>query len=255
MSALIPAAASRAIRQAASGRLALALALLGGVASTALGLKLGWRYGLPILQLLAGYPLMALLLIEQRRGRAIGAMLAWAAAISVTVIVWVAADPARTGAAILLGPSYWQEMRQWLETGVGCESSPRCFLPQHLLHLGLFALAGLASAGIGALAMGAVLMNYMSFYVGQVTAWSREPALAALLAWHPWALARVIGFVILGVLISEPLLRRLRVLTAAPRDPKPLALLALALLVFDAALKAGLAPTWRLLILQRAAWP
>jgi len=45
------------------------------------------------------------------------------------------------------------------------------------------------------------------------------------------------------------------VLTAAPRDPKPLALLALALLVFDAALKAGLAPTWRLLILQRAAWP
>ena len=240
---------------AAAGWPAHLLALLGGAASTAAGLALGWRWVLPLLQVVAGYPIMAWQLGAGRRGRAVGAMLIWAAGISVTVIGGVVAAPPAHGSAILFGPAYWQEMSRWIQTGVGCESNPRCWLPQHALHLGLFLVLGLASAGIGALAMGALLINYMSYYVGQLAALSPDPVLVACLAWHPWALLRVVAFVILGVLVAEPLLRRLRPGERPARDATALAAAALGLLLLDGLLKYMLAPSWRLLLGQRVLWP
>ena len=57
------------------------------------------------------------------------------------------------------------EMRAWILTGTGAETSPRRFLPQHAAHLALFVASSLATASVLSIALGAVLMNYMSLYV------------------------------------------------------------------------------------------
>src|SRR4051812_7797030 len=67
---------------------------------------------------------------------------------------------------ILNGPEYKAEMRDWIVNGVGRESTPSQFVPQHLKHLGAFLLLTVASGGYLGLAMGAYLLGYMSFYVG-----------------------------------------------------------------------------------------
>ena len=64
------------------------------------------------------------------------------------------------------------------------------------------------SVSAGAIVMGALLMNQMSFYVAAlakagVPAWG-----VALLGWSPWAIARVAAFATLGVLLAEPLFAR-----------------------------------------------
>jgi hypothetical protein len=71
-----------------------------------------------------------------------------------------------------------------------------------------------------------------------------------VLAWHPWAVIRVISFVVIGVVLSAPLLSRLgkfRVDWAAARS---LLLGAGAGLLADVVLKTLLAPAWQRLLLR-----
>ena len=87
--------------------------------------------------------------------------------------------------------------------------------------------------------MGAAMVNYMDFFVPSYGA--AAGGMTALLAWFPWALCRVMAFVILGVLAAEPLVRRLR--TGAWRRFAPgtrrLVALAGAWLLLDALLVAA----------------
>ena len=100
-------------------------------------------------------------------------------------------------------------MFAWVMTGQGAESTPSQFIPQQAGHAALFSGLALATGGVAAMPMGAVLMNYMGHYVGALAASSRRPALTMVLAWHPWAVIRVISFVVIGVVLSVPLLSRL----------------------------------------------
>jgi hypothetical protein len=49
----------------------------------------------------------------------------------------------------------------------------------------------------------------MGYYGGKVAAGSDTPGAAALLAWHPWAQLRIVSFIVLGVLLAQPLLGRI----------------------------------------------
>ena len=121
-------------------------------------------------------------------------------------------------------------------------------LPQHALHAGAFVALSLLTASVVSVVFGAALMNYMAYYVAELIRLTpSHPWLAALLGWHPWSIVRIVSFVTLGVLLAEPLLRRV---TRAPRLAPPRALLALALagLVVDVCLKALLAPHWAALL-------
>src|SRR5207237_1771916 len=88
-------------------------------------------------------------------------------------------------------------------------SSPRRFLPQHAMHVVLFVASSLATASVLSIAMGAVLMNYMGFYVASLSRAGAPAWAVVLLGWQPWALCRVAAFTILGVVLAEPMLRRL----------------------------------------------
>jgi hypothetical protein len=91
--------------------------------------------------------------------------------------------------------------------------------------------------------MGAVLMNYMAFYVSSLARLGAPPRAVLLLGWQPWALCRVAAFATLGVVLAEPMLSRV---VGAPRPPGVKRYLAWAAagILADWALKAALAPLW-----------
>lgn len=221
------------------------------VAATAaaypVGLALGQPWLLPLLNTVPAYAVMAALLRRGRRDRAVLAMLLWAATLAVCGTTLFALWPSPPDAMVAHGPEYRQEMFAWIRTGVGAEGSPRQFLPQHLAHLAAFILLSVATASAASIFMGAVLMNYMAFYVASL-ARAGAPAWAViLLGWQPWAVCRVAAFCILGVVLAEPLLSRLaRYPYAGLRGSRRWILVAGALILADWVLKAALAPTWGL---------
>jgi len=209
-------------------------------------LRLPWL--LPLLQVLPAYPVMVSDLRRGRLGAAVGHMLAWAALVAITVVALTNFAPLPGETAILHGSAYRDEMIRWVRTGEGKESTPSRFLPEHALHLGAFVVLALVSGGFLALVLGAVLMNYMSFYVGSLLSIAETPSTVLLYGWPPWAAVRVIGFVILGVALAVPALQRLMEIPLPAGRRRAWIAGALALIVLDAILKTLLAPRWSVIL-------
>jgi hypothetical protein len=172
-------------------------------------------------------------------------MLTWAAAMGVCATVLAYVEPLTAEKLFIRGASYKREMFIWVMTGQGAESDPSRFIPQHLTHAALFCVLSLATASTISMMMGAVLMNYMSCYVG-VLAWSAsDPSMAFLLGWHPWAVIRIVSFVTLGVLLAGPVLSRIAHFPYRLADHTAWLFAALAALAVDIILKWLLAPWWR----------
>jgi uncharacterized membrane protein len=75
-----------------------------------------------------------------------------------------------------------------------------------------------------------------------------------VLAWHPWAVIRVISFVVIGVVLSAPLLSRLFGFGVDWTQGRALLVAAAVGLVADIVLKAALAPAWQRLLLRTVGW-
>jgi len=189
-------------------RLALAV-VLATVVSYPLGLVLGGGILLPVLNTAAAYAAMAGLLRRGLRGQAVALMLAWAATLAVTATTTFAAWPEDPGARVVNGPAYRDEMLHWIRTGEGREGRPAEFIPQHVLHLAAFVALSLATASAASMVLGAALMNYMAFYVASLHRAGVPAETVLLFGWQPWAICRVAAFVVLGVVLAEPLLARL----------------------------------------------
>jgi hypothetical protein len=176
--------------------------------------------------------------------------MAWAALLSLGVILLVELWPAAAAAGILRGEPYRREMFGWIATGVAPENDWRLFLPVHLEHLGLFLLLTWASGGYLGLAMGAALVGWMSYFVGSFAVASGHPVLGAVAAWVPWSVLRVFAYVLLGALFARPLLLR----QPWPFGRKEARLMALAAagLAADVAVKLALAPSYGLWLREMA---
>lgn len=232
------------LNKLASSPLVFVYLAVAVILSTAIGFLVESKIFLPILNIAGAYPVLFFLLKDGRRTRAVWLMLFWAFSLTVIVICATIWFPQRAAASILNGTQYWNEMLQWIQTGVGTESTPLRFIPQHFLHFLIFFGLSLLTASILSLLMGAVLMNYMSFYVGNLISISHDSFLAALMGWHPWAVLRVISFVVLGVILGEPMVCILTGRNFELTESKRLLWIALAGLVVDIVLKALLAPWW-----------
>ena len=107
------------------------------------------------------------------------------------------------------GAAYWEEMRPWLETGQGREERAvpvpaAARAPRRRVHVAL----SLLTASVVSVVFGAILMNYMAYYVSQVVRLtSSHPLLAALLGWHPWSVVRIVSFVTLESCSRSPFSR------------------------------------------------
>lgn len=174
--------------------------------------------------------------------------MAWAFLLSAGVILLVLHGPEAARAGILHGEAYRQEMFGWIATGVAPENDPRAFIPQHLLHLGVFLLLTWVSGGYLGLVLGAALVGYMSYFVGSYAAASGHPLLGSVVAWVPWSVVRVCAFVLLGALFSRPLLAR----RVWPFERWEVRLMALAMagILLDILVKAFFAPGYGIFLRQ-----
>jgi hypothetical protein len=228
------------------------------VGATLLSYAVGWAIGvpilLPLLNTLASFPFMVLALRRGDLRLAVARMLLWALTMGVAATALSYARPAQTGILFLRGEAYQKEMFAWVMTGQGAESTPSQFIPQQAGHALLFSGLALATGGAAAMPIGAVLMNYMGHYVGVLAATSRRPALTLILGWHPWAVIRVISFVVIGVVLSAPLLSRLGKFRIERETARTLLLWACGGLIADIVLKTLLAPLWQRLLLRTVGW-
>jgi hypothetical protein len=224
------------------------------VFATTISYGVGWAIGVPalvpILNTLASFPWMVAALRRRDLPDAVVRMLLWAFTMAIAATVLSYAYPADTEALFLRGGDYRREMFTWVLTGRGAESTPSVFIPQQAGHAALFSALAVATGGVFAMPMGAVLMNYMGHYVGTLAGVSRRPALLMLLGWHPWAVIRVISFVVLGVVLSAPLLSRVLRFEVDWRAARRLAAWAGVGLLADIVLKTLLAPAWQRLLLR-----
>lgn len=174
---------------------------------------------------------------------------AWAALLSLGVILLVILlpEPAR---GILHGEPYRREMFGWIETGLGRENEPAAFIPQHMLHLGVFIVLTWISAGYLGLALGAALVAYMSYFVGSYAAASDHLLVGSIASWVPWSVLRVAAFVLIGAVFARPLLVR-KVWPFGKREGLLLALAATGI-AGDLVIKTLLAPTYGLFLRQLA---
>lgn len=235
-------------RVLSSGFLLYPFLLVAVVVSTALGFLVPNVWVLPALNLLSGYPVLFSLLARDQRRRAFGAMLFWALCMAVVVVAASVYFPARAHNSIYHGPQYAEEMFRWIRTGQGAEGEPLLFVPQHVIYLVVFTLLSAVSGGLLGLLMGILLMNYMSFYAAAVILASNHHGklLAVLMSWHPWSIIRVASFVVLGVILAEPVVARVADKDFEYDTARPYFWMALGGLGLDILLKAALAPWWGL---------
>ncbi len=229
------------------GRREVAALVLGSLLSYPLGLAFGSPWLLPLLNTAPAYVVLVRRLGRGDRAGAVRAMLLWAAALAVAGTASFALWPSPVDGLVLNGPAYRDEMLHWIRTGEGREGRLSLFLPQHLLHLGAFVALCLPTASALGILLGAVLMNFMSFYVASLARAGVPAGAVVLLGWQPWALCRVAAFCVLGVVLAEPLLGRFRPL-ARSGSRRRCVLAAVACLLADGVLKAVLAPTWGALL-------
>ncbi len=199
-----------------------------------------------LLGLVAWLPFVALLR-QGRRGAAAAVVGTWAVLLMGGLPLLELQAPGICSRMFPGAGRYEASMLSWAVTGVGCESDPTCFLPQHLLHAGIFAAATLATGGLLGLVFAAVLFGWMGAYGGGLAAISASPGLAALASWHPWAVIRVAAFLALGVALAEPLVR----VGLPPGRPRfPWLAAGLAGLLADVIVKAVLASAWWRLVIH-----
>ncbi len=238
------------IPSAEKGRREVAALVVAALLSYPLGLALGSPWLLPLLNTAPAYVVLTRRLGRGDRAGAVVAMLLWAAVLAVAGTLSFALWPSPVDGLVLNGSAYRDEMLRWIRTGEGREGSLRLFLPQHLLHLGAFVALCLPTASALGILLGAVLMNFMSFYVASLARAGVPAGAVVLLGWQPWALCRVAAFCVLGVVLAEPLLGRFGRFRPLARSgsPRPYVLAAALGLVADCVLKAILAPTWGALL-------
>lgn len=234
--------------------IAAAAIVVATIASYIVGALIFIPWLTPILNTCAAFPFMVAALRRGHLRTAVERMLIWAAAMAVCATMVAFLAPSVAGRAFVNGDAYRTEMFTWVMTGRGVESTPSVFIPRHLRDAALFSGLALASGGALAMPMGAVLVNQMGTYVGSLAATSARPGVTLALAWHPWAVIRVVSFVILGVVLSAPLLARVFRFRVDWQMARRLAAGALAGLLVDVTLKAVAAPAWQRMLQRAAGW-
>jgi len=229
--------------------------IVGGTAlSYLVAILIGVPALVPFLNVAPAFPFMIASLRQGRVAEAVWRMLVWAAALAVCASVISYLDTSGAAHVFVRGEQYRREMFEFLQTGYGREGDIRRFLPQHAAHAAVFCALALATGGLLAMPLGAMLMNYMGYYVGALGAASAHPWKAMWLAWAPWAVIRIAGFVTLGVVLAGPLLGRILRFDYRFRDERRWLVLAGAALLADVALKWALAASWREMIRNAAGW-
>lgn len=197
-------------------------------------------------QTLTGLLLVPLLLACVRRDhfvRGIAIIVMVIGVHSAIAIALSATDPEHAARILDGSAPYWEKTRHWIVTGDDPEYRWRTWLPAHLqLAVGV-PLTGYLSLGAIPLGIGIREVDLMNFYVGRLIATSDHPGIALACGWHPWSIARGLGYAILLFEVVSWSLTRMTHTPLSTRKRRQLRwALGLTLAILDAALKLWLSP-------------
>ncbi|MEA5605973.1 hypothetical protein [Nostoc sp. UHCC 0252] len=227
--------------------------VIGVILSTTASFVFGLPWLMPILGAAIPYPIFFLQVRRQQYKSAFWWMFLWGVLQSIAVIVATLLLPETAAKVIHRGQSYTTEMLHWIRTGEGSEGTLRLFLPNHLLHYGIFCILCVVTLSSAALIFGTWMLNYMNFYVAELVKMSAKPLLAAMLGWYPWSILRIIGFIATGVALAAlglNLVTRIRGEVPKSPFPKTYMLIGIGFVIADIVVKAVLAPIWQKLLLS-----
>lgn len=178
-----------------------------GLFATFLGLVLAGinPFLLPLVQLLAVYPFYFKAIRRGELRYAALLVFLWAIAVSLAIIFATISQGSLVSDRIINGEAYVSEMFEWIRTGRGPEGDPSLFMIPKIREIAVFTALSVASVGLLGLFLGAVLLNYMNYYVGVLILHAKPVHLLSvvLLSWQIYALLRVVGYVLLGVALSR----------------------------------------------------
>ena len=199
------------------------------------------RLAFPILAAIAGYfPFLLEAQNSLLRGYLI--LLWWTFILSIVVLWFSIKDADRASPILWRSREYTESMMRWIDTGQLPEGPPARVLLFHLKQMAIYCVLAAISANFLALVLGAALLNYMNFYVASFVRRTGSKAGAVLLAWNPWSVIRVLGFLYLGIVMSTP---ALWLLIPVPwRFSLMLVLPGIACLLLDVVLKIILSKSW-----------
>lgn len=230
--------------------LLLPLLLLETALFSWLGVQITSPVLLPLLNTLSALAVLWYYTGYGKPAKALACLLPWAFFLGACMTLWTVMYPELAAEAVWHGTAYRDEMFLWIKTGFGKEGSIALFLPEHALHFVVFILLALATAGAAGLFFGVLLLDYMAFFVGEAVLQSQDGLLMALMAWVPWSLFRIAGYIVLGVMAAMPLTQLFRHHVLKKKclpfpTWKRYALSGLSLVVLDVLLKWFLAPHWQ----------
>lgn len=201
------------------------------------------RVALPVLTAIAGYfPFAMEAQVSFARGFLI--LVLWTLLLSALILWFSRREPERMERLIWRSSEYSDSMMRWIETGELPEGSARQVIFFHLKQTVLYCVLAFLSLNFLALVLGSALLNYMNFYVAQLSRRSSRAGSALWMGWNPWSVIRVLTFLYLGMVVSAP---TMWLLFAIPWSLSAVLLLpAVAGLLLDLFLKMTLARRWSL---------
>lgn len=168
----------------------------------------GIKWLLPLIITIPSFLIMWRWLVRGKVGTAYAEMLLSCLWMSIPMVLLSLYFPGRAETMIIKGTDYVADMREWISTGGAMEGTPSLFIPEHLIHMAIIMAASFFTAGFAALFFGAIQMGYMNYYVAWLITESGADQSAYILGWPVWSVIRVLSFVLLAVVLAQPLIKR-----------------------------------------------
>jgi hypothetical protein len=227
---------------------------LGAVVTTFFPILLGQRICLPLLSAAVLIPMFLWALRQGRPRRAITLALFWAVVQSVSVVVASLLFEDTASRAVQGGLEYRSAWLAWIEGGPAVSLAPSLAYGRQVIELALYALAMALTGGVGGLLLLTVALNRFNFTVASLLSIAQSPVMAAVAAWPLWMIVRLVGYLIVGAVLAEPVANldlRPAYLAAWLKVRKRLLLIGLGIILLGVVLQILLAPFYQT-ILQNA---
>ena len=227
---------------------------VGILATTFFPILLGQQLCLPLLSAAVLIPMFLWALRQGRPRRAVALALFWVVVQSLSVIVASLLFSDSAAQAVQGGLEYRTDWLAWIEGGPPVQMAPALDYGRQAIDLALYALAMALSGGVGGLVLLTVALDRFNFTVASLLAGAQTPVLLAVAAWPLWMIVRLVGYLLVGAVLAEPVANldlRPAYLAAWLQARKRLLLAGLGIILLGVILQALLSPLYQM-ILQKA---
>jgi hypothetical protein len=177
---------------------------VGILATTFFPILLGQQLCLPLLSAAVLIPMFLWALRQGRPRRAIALALFWVVAQSVSVIVASLLFQDTAWRAVQGGLEYRSAWLAWIEGGPLVALAPSLDYGRQVVELALYSLAMALTGGVAGLLLLTVALDRVNFTVASLMAVTQNPALSLLAGWPVWLIVRLVGYLVLGAVLAEP---------------------------------------------------